>query len=59
MLTTILFITFLFNGEVRNIHLASTTPSQCISDARSALTVLDNLGVTVVSAFCTFEGEYE
>ena len=59
MLTTILFITFLFNGEVRDIHLASTTPSQCIGDAVSALTVLDNLGATVISAFCTYEGEYE
>jgi hypothetical protein len=59
LLTTILFITFLFNGEVRDIHLASTTPSQCIGDAVSALTVLDNLGATVISAFCTFEGEYE
>jgi hypothetical protein len=59
LLTTILFITFLFNGEVRNIHLASTTPSQCIGDAVSALTVLDNVGATVISAFCAFEGEFE
>lgn len=59
MLLTFLFITFIFNGEVKNIHLASTTPSQCIGDAISALTVLDNVGATVISAFCTYEGEYE
>jgi len=59
MLFTFLFITFLFNGEVKITYLASTTPSQCINDIGASLAVLENMGATVITAYCTFEGEYE
>ena len=59
MLFPILIISFLFNGEVKNIHLTSTTYESCIRDARAAKAILNNFGATSISAHCTFEGEHE
>jgi len=59
MLFPILVISFLYNGEVRNTYLTSTTYEACVRDARTAKTILNNAGARSISAHCTFEGAHE
>jgi hypothetical protein len=59
MLFPILIISFLFNGEHRNVYLTSPTYESCIRDARAAKAILNNIGAISVSTHCTFEGAHE
>lgn len=59
MLFPILVISFLYNGEVRNTYLTSTTYEACVRDARAAKAILNNIGAVSVSTHCTFEGAHE